>query len=201
MGIIKLTLPEGRKAVQMAREAIVSAFDKKVPGGTEKLPLIFYEKRGVFVTLTLHGALRGCIGFPYPVMTLEKAIPEAARAAAFEDPRFLPLLKSDADAVSVEVTVLTEPERLTCNFTEYAGKIVIGKHGLIVEYAENRGLLLPQVATENGFDAIEFLCQTARKAGMPPMSWKYGGNVYTFEGQIFSETAPKGEIVEKTYSP
>ena len=196
--IRKLTLPEGRKAVSAARSAIDAAFGKKLPKETEKLPLIFYENRGVFVTLTLGGELRGCIGFPYPVMTLENAIAEAACAAAFDDPRFLPISRSDAEKISLEVTILTEPELLTGGFTEYEKNIVIGKHGLIVEYDENRGLLLPQVASENGFDAVEFLCQTAMKAGMPPMSWKYGAKVYTFEGQIFSETAPKGDVVEKT---
>jgi uncharacterized protein (TIGR00296 family) len=120
-----------------------------------------------------------------------------AVAAAFDDPRFFPIEAKDFKKICVEVTALTLPELLEGPFTKYASMIEIGKHGLIAEYGEKRGVLLPQVATENRWDTIEFLCQTCIKAGLTPMSWKYGAKIYRFEGQIFKETEPDGAIVQE----
>ncbi|MBO4302439.1 TIGR00296 family protein [Methanosarcinaceae archaeon] len=195
----RLTLSDGIKAVSIARDAILASFENRPVDFPDELPILFREERGLFVTLTMDGCLRGCIGFPYPVMSIEEALPKAAKAAAFDDPRFIPLSKADLGNVRIEVTVLTEPKLLDCDFRDYEKHIVIGKHGLIAVYPNARGLLLPQVATEYKVDAMEFLCMTAQKAGMPPMSWKYDARIYTFEGQIFSETEPKGKVIEQTY--
>lgn len=197
MTLRKLSMDEGKKAIEIARETITAAFEQRQIKDFGKLPLIFYEKKGVFVTLNINGELRGCIGFPYPVVELGEAIKHVAVSAAFEDPRFLPLTKKEFKETTIEITVLTEPEELRCPFTEFETHIEIGKHGLIVEYGEQRGLLLPQVAAENNFDVIEFLCETSKKAGLSPVAWKYGSKVYRFEGQIFSETKPNGSIEEK----
>jgi len=188
---------EGLLAVKVARQAITSYFDNKDPfSDLPSMPVIFSEKRGVFVTLTKDGDLRGCIGYPYPVLPFKEVLVKSAMAAAFDDPRFFPLEKKDFSKICVEVTTLTLPELLDGAFTAYSNKIKIGTHGLMAEYGEHRGLLLPQVATEHGWDAIEFLCQTCIKAGMTPMMWKYGAKIYRFEGQIFRETEPGGPIVE-----
>ncbi|NLI61946.1 MAG: TIGR00296 family protein [Methanosarcinaceae archaeon] len=183
-------------AVQLARDTVSAVFEKRRIKDFGKLPLIFYEKRGVFVTLTISGELRGCIGFAHPYVELGDAIRQVSMSAAFEDPRFLPLTEKEFKNTLFEVTILTAPEELTCPFTEFVNNIEIGKHGLIVEYGERKGLLLPQVAVEHNFDVIDFLCETSKKAGLAPTAWKYGSKVYRFEGQVFKETTDL-KIIEK----
>ena len=189
---------EGILAVKIARQAITSFLNDNDPfSELPSMPVIFSEKRGAFVTLTKDGDLRGCIGYPYPVLPFKEVLVKSAVAAAFDDPRFFPLEKKDFPKICIEVTTLTLPQLLEGAFTTYANQIQIGTHGLMAEHGEHRGLLLPQVATEYGWDAIEFLCQTCIKAGMTPMMWKYGAKIYRFEGQIFKETEPSGPIVEE----
>lgn len=188
---------EGIIAVKAARKAIESILNTGESFEFGQIPIIFSEKRGVFVTLTKDGDLRGCIGYPFPVLPFKEALVKCAAAAAFDDPRFFPLEAKDFPKICVEVTALTLPELLEGPFTKYAPMIEIGRHGLIAEYGEKRGVLLPQVATENKWDAIEFLCKTCVKAGLTPMSWKYGAKIYRFEGQIFKETEPEGSIVQE----
>lgn len=192
-----LLASEGVLAVKTARQAISNVLDgKDAEDDLPSLPVIFSEKRGAFVTLEKEGDLRGCIGYPYPVLPFKEVLVKSAVAAAFEDPRFFPIEKKDFSKLTVEVTTLTLPELLEGAFTQYSNMIQIGRHGLIAEYGEHRGLLLPQVAAEQGWDAIEFLCQTCVKAELTPMMWKYGAKIYRFEGQIFRETEPGGAIVE-----
>ncbi|MDL2261603.1 TIGR00296 family protein [Methanimicrococcus sp. OttesenSCG-928-J09] len=192
-----LLASEGVLAVKTARQAISNVLDgKDAESDLPSLPVIFSEKRGAFVTLEKEGDLRGCIGYPYPVLPFKEVLVKSAVAAAFEDPRFFPIEKKDFSKLTVEVTTLTLPELLEGAFTQYSNMIQIGRHGLIAEYGEHRGLLLPQVAAEQGWDAIEFLCQTCVKAELTPMMWKYGAKIYRFEGQIFRETEPGGAIVE-----
>ncbi len=191
-----LTLEEGRTAVRLARKAIETYLaERKVI--RDRLPGVFEQKRGVFTTLTKHGELRGCIGFPYPIKRLDEAIIESAIAAATEDPRFPPVTLEEMDEIIVEVTVLTPPEKINAKPIELPKHVEIGKHGLMVKRGFYSGLLLPQVAVEYGFDAEEFLSQTCMKAGLPPDCWLMEGTeVYRFEGQIFKEIEPRGEVVE-----
>ncbi len=191
-----LTLEEGTIAVRLARKAIeMYLAEGKVI--QDRLTGVFEQKRGVFTTLTKHGELRGCIGFPYPIKRLDEAIIESAIAAATEDPRFPPVSLDEMDEIIVEVTVLTPPEKLNVKPTELPKHVEIGRHGLMVKRGFYSGLLLPQVAVEFGFDAEEFLSQTCMKAGLPPDCWLMEGTeVYRFEGQIFKEVRPRGEVVE-----
>jgi uncharacterized protein len=185
-----LTADEGVLALKVARdtlEAVVNGRNVIVP----VLPPVFSEKRGVFVTITRHGQLRGCIGFPYPALPLKEALEGAATSAALEDPRFPPVRSSELPGLTVEVTVLTPPVLLTASPMERPGSITIGKHGLIVRMSGASGLLLPQVATEYGWDAQEFLYHTCLKAGLPGDCWKSSRtDILTFEGQIFHEKGP-----------
>ena len=182
-----LTAEEGDLAVRLARGTIDHVCAKKAKP-VVKLTPVFREKRGVFVTLTEGGELRGCIGLPYPVMPLGEAIEHAAAAAALEDPRFPPVKKEELEAISLEVTILTVPVPLDATPSERPGKVEVGRHGLIVRGMGTSGLLLPQVATEYGWDAATFLEHTCIKAGMPCTCWKSGSVEFlTFEGQIFSE--------------
>jgi len=180
-----LTEEEGMRATQLAQGSLVHA----VAGKNEpsvNLTKVFSEKRGVFVTLTKRGDLRGCIGFPYPTLPLELAIRQAAVAAALEDPRFPQVRASELKEMELEVTILTVPEPLTCAPEDRPSGIVVGKHGLIVRGMGGGGLLLPQVATEWGWDSTTFLDHTCQKAGLPSGCWKKSSvEVMIFEGQIF----------------
>lgn len=184
-----LTAEEGTVAVKIARNTIEAAVRRsQVP--SVSLPMIFSEKRGVFVTITRSGNLRGCIGYPYPVLPLTEAIPSAAVGAALEDPRFPPVTVSELQEIRIEVTVLTPPEPLDVEPDQRHNAVIIGKHGLIARGAGRSGLLLPQVATEYSWTSDEFLNHTCMKAGLPPNCWKRPETeILTFEGQIFHEQA------------
>ncbi|MCK5660666.1 MAG: TIGR00296 family protein [Methanosarcinales archaeon] len=204
----KLTLKEGVQGVHLARRAIrqylldeTTITPDNLP---ETLPDIFYERRGVFVTLNIssnealgHGELRGCIGYPYPNAELWDATISSAISAAVADPRFYPVQKEELDNIVVEVTVLTPPELAPVQGMDLLEVIELGRHGLIVKKGLSTGLLLPQVAPENNFSAYDFLSHTCMKAGIQPDSWLRDAEVYLFEGQIFSEKEPDGEIFEK----
>jgi len=191
-----LTPREGERAVKLARKAIeIYLSEKRVI--EDRFEGIFSEKRGVFTTLTKHGQLRGCIGFPYPIKRLDESIIDSAISAATQDPRFPPVKIEEMNEIEVEVTVLTPPEKLDVPPEERAKAIEIGKHGLIVVCGSYSGLLLPQVPVEHGMDEEEFLTHTCLKAGLPPDYWLLDEvEVYTFEGQIFKEMSPRGEIKE-----
>jgi uncharacterized protein (TIGR00296 family) len=195
-----LTKQEGELAVHLARKAIEECLKNGKKTNPDNLPKVFKEKRGVFVTLNMKKGvkeLRGCIGRPYPILPLGEAIIVSAINAARDDPRFHPVKPEEINDLVIEVTVLTIPKRIKAKPKELPDKIVIGKDGLIVAASMSSGLLLPQVAVEHGFDSTEFLCQTCMKAGLMPDAWLNGAEVYSFEGQIFEEIEPCGEIKEK----
>lgn len=150
-------------------------------------PIELDEKLGVFVTLNKNFRLRGCIGYPEPIMPAIDATMEAAIAAAFNDPRFPEVSMIEYDDLDFEVTVLTKPELIEiAHPDQYFDEIEIGRDGLIIQKGFAKGLLLPQVATENKFDKEEFLEQTCMKAGISADSWMDEScDVYKFQGQIF----------------
>ncbi len=182
-----LTPAEGDLALSHARHVLYEHVARE-PYTEPEFPLVFSKKRGVFVTLTKHGDLRGCIGFPHAVMPLRDAIREAACSAATGDPRFPPVTTKELSDISVEVTVLTEPELLEAVPADRPAAIKIGRHGLIVRGYGRSGLLLPQVPVEWGWNVTEFLDHTCMKAGLPRGCWQESSvQIFTFEGQIFSE--------------
>ncbi len=191
-----LSIEEGEKAVKLARKAI-ETYLREERIIKDRLNGVFEEKRGVFTTLTKHGELRGCIGYPYPIKRLDEAIIESAVSAAMEDPRFPPVRIEEMDEIIVEVTILTQPKKLEAEPLKRAEKVEIGKHGLIVKYGPFSGLLLPQVAVEYNMDEEEFLTQTCIKAGLPPDCWLVKDvEIFTFEGQIFKEIKPRNGVIE-----
>jgi uncharacterized protein len=199
-----LTDIEGRTAVKLARKTIESFLYKERLSEPQELGFelspVFGEKRGVFVTLTENGLLRGCIGHPFPDSTLEEAIMDSAISAATRDPRFPPVGEDELDDIVVEVTVLTPPEKINAPPKELPNRVEIGRHGLIVKQGYCQGLLLPQVAPENNMDSIDFLNHTCLKAGLSPDAWLKGAEVSCFEGQIFKEKEPQGEVFEEKFS-
>jgi len=194
-----LNLDEGKKAVSFAREVIEEYVKNKTVPEIE-LPGVFNEKHGAFVTIHTYPKyeLRGCIGVPLSVMSLKEAIVEGATSAT-RDPRFPPLSPDELDNIVVEVTVLTEPELIRVDKPrDYLSEIEIGRDGLIVEQGFFKGLLLPQVPVEQGWDKEEFLSHTCMKAGLMPDAWfDKNTKIYRFSGQVFTEIKPRGEIKEK----
>ncbi|MDI6819554.1 MAG: TIGR00296 family protein [Candidatus Hodarchaeaceae archaeon] len=190
---------EGEFLVKLARQAIETYLlsGKKLP--VPKVDAKLRERRGVFVTLTKHGELRGCIGHPSPTLPLVEAVMDAAVSSAVDDPRFSPMMLDELSDTQIEVSVLTPPELVEVkNPCDYPKHIEIGRHGLIVEYAGHAGLLLPQVPIEWGWDAEEFLSQTCMKAGLMPDCWlREGVRISRFSAQIFSEKGPSGPIEER----
>jgi hypothetical protein len=190
---------DGTVLVQTARK-IVTEFVKNNTrlGLGGDLQSRFSFDAGVFVTLNTDNDLRGCIGFPLP-RNLAQALPEAAIAAATQDPRFSPVKPSELDKVSFEVTVLTPPEEIKVDDPiQIPSRIKVGRDGLMIKHGYYSGLLLPQVPVEYGWDAVEFLDHTCQKAGLPPGCWKERETkVFSFEGIIFKEEQPNGKIVRK----
>jgi len=190
---------EGKKAVVFARK-IIEQKVKNISSSKTELQGVFDEKQGAFVTIHTHPdhSLRGCIGIPLPVMPLKDAIVEGAESAT-RDPRFPPLSKEELDDIIIEVTILTKPEKIIVkNPKDYPSNIEIGRDGLIVEQGFYKGLLLPQVPVEQGWEIEEYLSHTCMKAGLMPDAWfDKETKIFRFQGQIFSETIPGGEIKEK----
>jgi len=164
---------------------------------------VLESKVGVFVTIdsVINGGkeLRGCIGFPYPDKPLIGAVMSAAVAAATEDPRFAPLTKSELDNTTFEVSVLTPPQLIQVESPkELPRNIDVSKDGLMVQWSLGRGLLLPQVPVEYGWNAEEFLENACMKAGATPDIWLVPSTkVYKFQAIIFEETSPRGRVERK----
>jgi len=202
-----LEADEGTAAVRLAREALEATFHAhpSVESAAElegrRLPRVFDELRGAFVTLKRHpsGSLRGCIGYPLPVLPLRSAIVRAAVSAALEDYRFRPVTPAELPRIAVEVSVLTPPVPLRFSSPKEAVEAVkVGRDGLIVDGLGSSGLLLPQVAPEEGWSAEELLDGTCEKAGLPPKSWQDPRvKVRRFEAEVFRELAPGGEVVRE----
>ena len=195
-----VSLEQAKKLISLARDSIKAGFSSREPKVSKAIVNGFSEPRGVFVTITINGQLRGCIGFPEPVHALYRGIIEGAKSAAFHDPRFPPLSKEEFSNVAIEISVLTVPTLVEVrNPEEYFKKVIVGKDGLIVRGVFSSGLLLPQVAVEYKWDTKTFLEQTCVKAGLPANEYlDYDKcRVYKFQSEVFSEQSPEGEVVQK----
>lgn len=178
-----LTSSEKRTLLKIARQAIES----ELLG----VPMIFPDiksaslllHRGAFVTIQKHRELRGCIGIFTANKPLFEVVADMAISAAFQDPRFYPLRKDELEEIDIEISALT-PLRQITDMEE----IQVGIHGIYIVSPYGSGVLLPQVATEYGWDRITFLDQTCRKAGLSKGCWKEStSKVYIFSAEIFSE--------------
>lgn len=198
------TDPEGILAVQIAREALEAFVEGRSPRAFDP-PEVFREKAGAFVTLYVHGVedpyerLRGCIGYPEPFFPLLKSVVRSAEGAA-EDPRFPPLRPEELPKIVVEVSLLTVPQLLEVKKQRDLPKhIRLGTDGIVVAQGANRGLFLPQVATEHHMDAETFLSECCMKAGLMPDAWlEDSTRVKTFQTEIFEEVEPRGAVVRRT---
>ncbi len=143
--------------------------------------------------------MRGCIGTPVATRPLLEQVVTSAVEAATMDARFRPVGIEELEKLVVEVTVLSELERLEVGKPlELREEILVGRDGLMVDSLGSRGLLLPQVAVEEGFDSEEFLSQCCLKAGLPPDAWLTSEvKVSRFRGQVFVEEKPRGRVYER----
>ena len=177
------TKEEQRQLLEIARKAIAQHFsgnDEDLCSGSTPA---MKQQCGAFVTLHKKGHLRGCIGFIKGLMPLDETIGELAVKAAIDDPRFPSLKQPELAQVDIEISVLSPFEKIDDPTT-----VVVGKHGLYISSGYHSGLLLPQVATEQGWDRVTFLEQTCRKAGLPPDAWKDPDTeIQVFSGVIFGE--------------
>jgi AmmeMemoRadiSam system protein A len=143
-------------------------------------------RRGAFVTLHLAGRLRGCIGRTDSPDPLEILVAVCAVLAASRDPRFPPVQLHEIDALEIELSILTPPQIV--HAAEVLSRLETGVHGVAVSLGGSRGLLLPQVAPEQGWNAHRLLEETCRKAGLPAHAWREPEvRIELFTAQVFSE--------------
>jgi AmmeMemoRadiSam system protein A len=185
----EFSLDQRRILLRIAHEAILSVLERRpFPEVPPLLPALS-DPRGVFTTLYLRGdlpgdlgrQLRGCVGYAVPIAPLYRAVAETARAAAFEDSRFSPVTKEEALKLEVSLSVLS---RL---FPIHPEEVEVGRHGLVISLGSRRGLLLPQVTVEHGWDRETFLEQTCRKAGLPLDAWRKTATVEAFTAEVFAD--------------
>ena len=139
------------------------------------------EPRGAFTTLYAHGKLRGCVGYPTALLPLHRTVMETAKAAAFDDPRFVPVTLAEAPQLLISISVLSPLRPIL------AEEVEVGRHGLLITQSAHRGLLLPQVPVEHGWDRITFLEQTCRKASLPLDVWRRGAKIEAFTAEVFAD--------------
>jgi AmmeMemoRadiSam system protein A len=173
-----------RLLLQIARDAIVAHVRR---GAAPAPPDTGVGARvgGAFVTLHSCGDLRGCIGHVEATEPLASVIVRCAVAACSADPRFPPVTAAELPNIDIELSLLGPLDPVTD-----VGDIEVGRHGLVVERRGQRGLLLPQVATEWRWDREAFLSHTCRKAGLPNDAWQRGAKLWKFEAEVFGEHAP-----------
>jgi AmmeMemoRadiSam system protein A len=179
------SLEERKLLLKATHEAIISALEGR------EIPLLnssahLSEPRGAFTTLYYQGELRGCVGYPTALVPLFRTVIETARAAAFDDPRFIPVTLAEARDLCISISVLSPVKPIR------AEEIEVGRHGLLISEGPRRGLLLPQVPVEHNWDRVTFLEQTCRKAGLPLDAWRTGASIEAFTAEVFSDAGCEG---------
>lgn len=212
-----LTLEDGKILTRFARRTIEGYILHNQKVALPESPSeALMDHRGVFVTLKKRHSrneqkweLRGCIGHLQPEpdshrrsISLLEATRQAALSSALEDPRFPPVQADELDSILVETSVLTVPQEIvTTDRAKLSNQIVVGVDGLIIQgRGWHRGLLLPQVAPEQGWNAEEFLQGCCQKAGLPPSCYLDSTvTILKFQAQVFTESVPHGEISEREF--
>jgi AmmeMemoRadiSam system protein A len=172
--------------LRIARESIAAALTGGRPPQPDpaSLDAELRQPSGVFVTLNdRQGDLRGCIGSIQPIAPLYEAVASSAASAAFRDPRFPPVAPEELESLHLEISVMSPIVPV-----ENVDEIEVGRDGLIIRRGSRAGLLLPQVATEYGWDRETFLRQTCHKAGLPADAWRQPGTtIEKFSAEVFGE--------------
>jgi AmmeMemoRadiSam system protein A len=178
-----LSEDEKRELLRIARATLREYLSTgRLPPGSPHKPTLV-QPGGAFVSLHVHGQLRGCIGTFAETDPLFRTVQQMAISAATRDPRFDQVAPEEMPEIEIEISVLS-----SLTPAPDPAAIEVGRHGLHVERGRLRGVLLPQVATEHGWSREEFLAQTCRKASLPPDAWQLPGTVIeVFTAQVFSE--------------
>jgi AmmeMemoRadiSam system protein A len=180
-----LTDGQRRALLALARQAI----RERVRGARRHSPLptdpALRAPGAAFVTITREGELRGCIGFVEAVRPLAEAVAHCAASAAVADPRFPAVTAAELPRLQIEISVLSPMQPI-----EDPAAVTVGIHGLLISHAGRQGLLLPQVATELGWDRQTFLRQTCLKAGLASNAWEHGARLYVFTVDHFTDDLP-----------
>lgn len=177
----RLSPEERRELLAIARRAAESYVSRAEVPGESPASSRLKEPGAAFVTLTSRGRLRGCIGYTEAVAPLYRTVQECAVAAATEDPRFPPVTPRELPELRIEISVLSPL------FPIRPEDVRVGTHGLMIRKGNLRGLLLPQVPVEFGWDRETFLDQVCIKAGLSRGSWRRGGELYAFTAEVFGE--------------
>lgn len=178
--VAEYSAEERRLLLHLAHNAIRRALLGDAPDPAAP-SLHLAELRGAFTTLHIGENLRGCVGFVQPLRPLYRTVVETAVAAAFNDPRFDPVCEEDAQLLKIEISVLSVLRPITLP------EIEVGRHGLVVTHRFQRGLLLPQVAAEHGWDRETFLTETCLKAGLSSDAWRQGATLEAFSAEVFGD--------------
>ncbi len=182
MASVMSTTPADRQLLLRIARGSIEAHVSRVPSPSIPLEGAAARPGGAFVTLHHRGDLRGCIGHIEADSPVGRIVARCAVAAASTDPRFPPVDGAELAAITIELSLLGALERVSG-----VEHIEIGRHGLVVELGWNRGLLLPQVATERGWNAERFVAETCRKAGLAHNAWRAGAAMFVFEAEVFGE--------------
>lgn len=178
---LELTEAERTELLLIARQIVAGQFQSSA-GSTSTDMDGLQREGGAFVTLHKKGELRGCIGNFFSDKPLYKTVAEMALSAAFKDPRFSPLTRDELDEVDFEISVLSPLRHI-----DDVEEIEVGRHGIFITKGAMRGVLLPQVATEQKWDRETFLAHTCMKAGLPSDEWRHGAKIEVFSAQVFGE--------------
>lgn len=178
-----LNQEEKKRLLEIARRTIQDHVQGRRPeSGQPDLEGLGF-KRGAFVTIHRQGALRGCIGNFFSDQPLLNTIEEMAVAASSHDPRFQPVSPAELEALDLEISVLSPLREI-----QDVDQIKVGEHGIYIISPRGRGVLLPQVAAEYGWDRDTFLDQTCVKAGLEPGCWRDPQTqILIFSAQVFGE--------------
>lgn len=179
----ELNTHEKQALLAIARQAIIQGVQTGQEYVEPREEKALNQRNGCFVTIKQNGQLRGCIGNFQSELPIFKEVAQMAQASSANDPRFYPLKEEDLDNFTLEISVLSPLHKI-----EDVEEIEVGKHGIYIEKSFYRGVLLPQVATEHGWDRQTFLKQTCIKAGLPTDAWEADdADIYVFSAQIFGE--------------
>lgn len=170
--------------LKLARATLEARLGQTSGAVPETLSPALQVRKGAFVSLHYGGELRGCIGQIHADGELCETVQHCALSAALEDTRFSPVTIEELGGLEIEISVLSELHRI-----QSIEEIEVGRHGLYMVQGYHRGLLLPQVATEFGWDRMQFLDHTCLKSGLPKSAWSDPATaIYIFEAEIFSDS-------------
>lgn len=178
---LELTGAERTELLRIARHIVAGQFQSSA-GSTSTDMDGLQREGGAFVTLHKKGGLRGCIGNFFSDKPLYRTVAEMALSAAFKDPRFSPLREDELDGIDFEISVLSPLRQI-----DDVAEIEVGRHGIFITKGASRGVLLPQVASEHGWNRETFLAHTCMKAGLPSDEWRHDAKIEVFSAQVFGE--------------